>query len=62
MKENMQISKIEKCFDFFKMDKKNVQISKARIFYGKTVECDDKKNLASSLRKNNSKIVTINFS
>jgi hypothetical protein len=29
------ISKIEKYFDFSKMDKKNVQISKARILYEK---------------------------
>ena len=46
MKENPLILKIEKYFNFFKMDKKNVQIKKAWIFYEKTVERDDKKNLA----------------
>ena len=44
MKEKPPFSKNEKCFSFFKMDKKNVQIPKTQIFYGKSVDCDDKKN------------------
>ena len=51
----------EKCFGFFKMDKKNVQIWKVQIFYEKVVNCDDKKFLASGCQKNNFQIVTINF-
>jgi hypothetical protein len=36
------ISKIEKYFYFSKMDKKNVQISKTRILYGKWIAPYDK--------------------
>jgi hypothetical protein len=61
MKEKSLISKNEKCFGFFKMDKKNVQILKARIFYAKSVNCDDKKILACHYKKNNFQFVTINF-
>jgi len=61
MKRKMRISKIEKCFNFFKMDKKNVQNKKAWIFYEKCVNCDDKKFLASHYKKNNFNFVTINF-
>ena len=61
MKEKHPFSKNEKCFNFFKMDKKNVQISKTQIFYGKSVDCDDKKILASHDKKNFLKFVTINF-
>jgi hypothetical protein len=34
MKENEAFFEFEKYFDFLKMDKKNVQKKKARIFYG----------------------------
>jgi hypothetical protein len=36
MKRKKLIFKSEKYFDFQKMDKKNVQIFKTRIFYGKS--------------------------
>lgn len=62
MKENDRLLKNEKCFDFFKMDKKNVQNFLAQIFYGKFVNCDDKKFLASRHKKNNYQFVTIIFS
>ena len=62
MKRKCLISKNEKCFSFFKMDKKNVQISFSRIFYAKVVNCYDKKILASHRKKKISKIVTIKFS
>ena len=61
MKRKDRLSKNEKYFNFFKMDKKNVQNFLAQIFYGKIVNCDDKKFLASHYKKNNSQIVTINF-
>ena len=61
MKENLLILKIEKYFNFLKMDKKNVQKIKAQIFYVKTVERDDKKILPSGHRKNNFHFVTIIF-
>jgi len=61
MKRKHRLLKNEKYFSFFKMDKKNVQNFKAQIFYGKIVNCDDKKILASHHKKNNSQIVTINF-
>ena len=61
MKRKSRLSKNEKYFNFFKMDKKNVQNFLAQIFYGKIVNCDDKKFLASHYKKNNSQIVTINF-
>jgi hypothetical protein len=61
MKGFDRLSVFEKCFGFFKMDKKNVQILKAQIFYEKVVNCDDKKNLASGCKKNNFQFVTINF-
>ena len=61
MKRKEGLSKNEKCFSFFKMDKKNVQILFSRIFYAKVVNCDDKKILASHNKKNNYKIVTIIF-
>jgi len=57
----MLISKNEKYFNFLKMDKKNVQFSKARIFYEKTVECDDKKKLTSGHKKNNFHFVMLIF-
>ena len=62
MKGNDRLLKNEKCFDFFKMDKKNVQKNLAQIFYGKFVNCDDKKILTSHYKKNNSQFVTIIFS
>jgi hypothetical protein len=37
MKENEALFEIEKYFDFLKMDKKNVQNKKARIFYEKSI-------------------------
>jgi hypothetical protein len=43
------------------MDKKNVHFQKARIFYGKSIDCDDKKILWCGHKKNNFQIVTINF-
>ena len=46
MKRKDRLSKNEKCFSFFKMDKKNVQICFSRIFYVKVVNCDDKKKLS----------------
>ena len=61
MKENPLILKIEKYFNFLKMDKKNVQKIKVQIFYGKTVERDDKKFLPSGHRKNNFHFVMIIF-
>jgi hypothetical protein len=33
----MAILEVEKYFDFSKMDKKNVQISKTQILYGKSI-------------------------
>lgn len=61
MKRKDRLLKNEKYFNFFKMDKKNVQNFLAQIFYGKFVDCDDKKNLASHRKKNNSQFVTIIF-
>ena len=61
MKRKSMISKIEKYFNFLKMDKKNVQKKKAQIFYEKCVSCDDKKFLTSHHKKNNFHFVTINF-
>jgi hypothetical protein len=52
MKENDGLLENEKCFDFPKMDKKNVQNEKARIFYGKSIVCDDKLILWSRRLKN----------
>ena len=53
MKENDRLLKNEKYFDFFKMDKKNVQNFFTQIFYVKFVNCDDKKNLSCHHKKNN---------
>ena len=61
MKRKLLISKNEKYLNFFKMDKKNVQILKARIFYVKCVNCDDKKFLACGYKNNNFHFVTIIF-
>jgi len=61
MKRKDKISKNEKCFSFFKMDKKNVQILFSRIFYAKVVNCDDKKKLTCGNKKNNLKFVTLIF-
>ena len=61
MKEKPPFSKNEKCFNFFKMDKKNVQIYISQILYGKSGSCDDKKILASHDKKKFFKFVTINF-
>jgi len=61
MKEKILISKNEKCFNFFKMDKKNVQKKKAWIFYEKIVNCDHNEKLSSGHRKNNFQFVMIFF-
>ena len=53
MKENDRLLKNEKYFNFFKMDKKNVQNFLAQIFYVKIVNCDDKKKLSCHHKKNN---------
>jgi hypothetical protein len=59
MKRKSLILKIKKYFNFLKMDKKNVQKKKARIFYEKYVSCDDKKFLSSHHKKTNFNFVTI---
>ena len=59
MKRKLLISKNEKYFNFLKMDKKNVQILKARIFYEKCVNCDDKNFLACGYKNNNFRFVTV---
>ena len=47
MKRNPLISKNEKCFNFLKMDKKNVQIWKVKILLTDENFCLDKKYLSS---------------
>ena len=47
MKRNPLISKNEKCFNFLKMDKKNVQIWKVKILLTDKKFCLDKKKLSS---------------
>ena len=56
-KENVLIW--EKYFDFFKMDKKNVQKKIVPIFYGKSIPCDHILKLSSGHQKNNFNFVTI---
>ena len=61
MKRNPLISKNEKCFNFSKMDKKNVQFSKTQIFYEKCLNCDHNEKLSSGHIKNNFHFVMIKF-
>lgn len=61
MKRKIPISKNEKYFNFLKMDKKNVQFLKAKIFYEKLVSCEHNLKLACEHRKNNFHFVSLKF-
>jgi len=51
MKRNQLISKNEKCFNFLKMDKKNVQIWKVKILLTDEKFYLDKKNYRLNLNE-----------
>jgi hypothetical protein len=51
MKRNPLVSKNEKCFNFLKMDKKNVQIWKVKILLTGEKFCLDKKTYRLSLNE-----------
>ena len=61
MKGKNRVLNFEKYFDFFKMDKKNVQNQKSKIFYAKSVVCDDKNFLWSPTENIFFNFVTIKF-
>ena len=50
MKRNPLISKNEKCFNFLKMDKKNVQNWKVKIVLTDRKFCYDVENLSSQIK------------
>ena len=50
MKGHWRLSKIEKYFSFFKMDKKNVQNGKAKILLTDENFCLDRENLSSPIK------------
>jgi hypothetical protein len=61
MKRKEKDSKIEKYFNFFKMDKKNVQNQIAKILLTDEKFCLDKKKLSSQFKRNIKKNMSIFF-